>query len=93
MRTLNISTGLARMALAAPAIEPGPIVGIHVQSSTNMVYVPANAISARESCGNGEIIRLEIPYDAKSREFTPAIPSNGLAIPVQSIHNSRMDMV
>jgi hypothetical protein len=63
IRTLNISTGLARIAFAAPAIAP------------------AAAVSLKESCPNGEMMRFEIPYAAKSSELTPAIPRRGLAIP------------
>lgn len=29
------------------------------------------------------MMRFEIPYEAKSSELTPAIPSSGLAIPKQ----------
>lgn len=47
--------------------------------------LPANAVSPRESCGKGEIMRRETPYDAKSREFTPAIPMRGLAIPIYHV--------
>ena len=45
---------------------------------------PANAISFRESWGKGEMMRLDMPYEAKRRELTPAIPSNGLVIPGDS---------
>ena len=43
---------------------------------------PAAAISLRESCGKGDIIRFDTPYAAKSNEFTPAIPIKGLAMPI-----------
>ena len=45
---------------------------------------PANAISFKESWGKGEMMRLEMPYEAKRRELTPATPSRGLAIPGES---------
>src|SRR6266576_3640187 len=64
IRTLNISTGLARIEFAAPAMAP------------------AAAISLRESCPNGEMMRFEVPYAAKSSELTPAIPRRGLSIPI-----------
>jgi hypothetical protein len=50
---------------------------------------PANAISERDSCGNGEIRRFDIPYDAKSNELTPAMPMRGLAIPCREISRIR----
>jgi hypothetical protein len=46
--------------------------------------LPAREICGRDNWGNGEIIRLEMPYDANSREFTPAIPTSGLAMPALS---------
>ena len=42
---------------------------------------PAAAISLRDSCGKGDIIRFDTPYAAKSSEFTPAMPISGLAMP------------
>jgi hypothetical protein len=42
---------------------------------------PAPAVSFNESCPNGEMMRFETPYAAKSSELTPAIPRRGLAIP------------
>ena len=41
---------------------------------------PATAISFSDK-GYGEIIRLEMPYEANRRELTPAIPRRGLAMP------------
>jgi hypothetical protein len=32
-------------------------------------------------------MRFEIPYEAKSNEFTPAIPTSGLAMPVSMIQS------
>jgi hypothetical protein len=43
--------------------------------------LPASAISGSDS-GNGDIIRLDTPYEAKRSELTPAIPRRGLAIPI-----------
>ena len=42
---------------------------------------PAAAISFNERSGNGDMIRFETPYEAKSREFTPATPKSGLNMP------------
>ena len=70
--TLNISTGLARIAFAAPAMAP------------------AAAISFKESCPNGEMMRFEVPYAAKSSELTPAIPRRGLSNPIVVVRNSRV---
>lgn len=45
---------------------------------------PAAAICAIERSGKGEMIRLERENAPKRREFTPAIPRRGEAIPVSS---------
>ena len=74
IRTLNISTGLARIEFAAPAMAP------------------AAAVSFNESCPNGEMIRFEMPYAAKSSELTPAIPRRGLAIPSTSSQSWSRDV-
>jgi len=50
-----------------------------------MRCIPAREVSGRDSWGKGEIMRFEIPYDAKSSEFTPAIPTSGLAMPVSRL--------
>lgn len=42
---------------------------------------PASAVSFKESWGNGDMILRDIPYEAKRRELTPAMPMRGLAIP------------
>jgi hypothetical protein len=83
---LNISTGLAKTALAAPAIAPDEpqrnIMNISGKFEEDMRWLPARDVSGRDSWGKGEIMRFEIPYEAKSNEFTPAIPTSGLAMPV-----------
>jgi hypothetical protein len=48
---------------------------------TAPAIAPAAAVSLNESCPNGEMMRFEMPYAAKSSELTPAIPRRGLAIP------------
>ena len=44
---------------------------------------PASAVCGRERLPKGLIRRFEAPYEAKRSELTPAIPTRGLAMPVQ----------
>lgn len=62
--------GLARTALAAPAMDP------------------ASAICAILRSGKGLTIRFATEKAPKRSELTPAIPSNGLAIPTKFVRRS-----
>lgn len=42
---------------------------------------PARAICGILKSGKGETTRFDATYAAKRREFTPAIPRSGLAMP------------
>lgn len=87
MRTLNISTTKPSQLLPSVRV-------VHVRVSPGLARIafaapaiaPAKAISLRESWGKGEMMRFETPYAAKSSEFTPAIPINGLAMPARMMH-------
>jgi hypothetical protein len=51
---------------------------------------PAAAICFRDRSGKGETIPFEIPYAVKRREFTPAIPMSGLAMPFGRFNDKRV---
>lgn len=54
---------------------------------------PARATCCMLSSGKGEINRLDAAYEAKRREFTPAIPRSGLAMPVVATRDERIAIV
>ena len=70
---------LMRIRVRARGVADAP--GLARIAFAAPAMAPAAAISLRDSCGKGDIIRFDTPYAAKSSEFTPAMPISGLAMP------------
>lgn len=85
IRTLNISTAMHTIICYSFAWGMVCAPGLARTALATPAMAPARAISFRDSVGYGEMIRFEMPYDANKREFTPAIPRRGLAIPIRGI--------